>query len=374
MRTDVPSTVSRRRILARLGVSAAAASLVAATGIYLRRVPPTVSLPIVVAPPTTQPVVKVAVPVEDLDLVYRRDISPFLDDFNHRNKVAAERAMLTLHERMNRHRAGIKPFTHDIVSWGTRFHVVGRYSADAWRKFRMQPNRASVHAYIDAKFRQHILAETDLHDDVASVIGQFNSDVAANRNRLYSELALPLSRLKTVHLADAKSLTAFQAAVEEHQHQMTVNLGADTLVAGLVSLAGGWVATDMAAAITSRIIAQVATEAGAAVVADGIEVGGAVVSTTAAGGTAGSAGGPVGAVIGLGVGLAVGCVVDWYLSDSFETRMAIQCNRFLGSVEQHIQEGSGGRAGVRALLDEAVRVSDQQQRAAVRAALMDSRI
>ena len=133
-----------------------------------------------------------------------------------------------------------------------------------------------------------------------------------------------------MHIADAHSLATFQQVVEQHQRQMTISMGADTLVAGLVSLAGGWVATDMAAAITSRIIAQVATQAGAAVVADGIEAGGAVVGSSAAGGTAGSAGGPVGAVIGLGVGLAVGCVVDWYLSDSFETRMAIQCNRFLG--------------------------------------------
>ena len=98
--------------------------------------------------------------------------------------------MLTLHERMNRHRAGIKPFTHDIVSWGTRFHVVGKYSADAWRRMWRQPNRASVHSYIDGKFRQHILSETGLNDDVAAVITQFNGDVTANRNRLYSSFAL----------------------------------------------------------------------------------------------------------------------------------------------------------------------------------------
>lgn len=361
-------------MLARFGLSASTAGLVAATGIYLRRIPPEPQKPVVATTrPASQPAVLVAAPVEDLDLIYQRDISPFLNDFDHRNKIAAERAMLALHERMNRHRAGIKPFTHDIVSWGTRFHVVGKYSADAWHRLRRQPNATSVHTYIDGKFRQHILSETGLNDDVTAVLVQFNSDIAANRNRLYSELALPLSRLKTVHIADAQSLAVFQELVEQHQQKMTVSMGADTLVAGIVSLAGGWVATDMAAAITSRIIAQIATRAGTAVIAEGIEAGGAMVGSAAAGGTTGSAGGPVGAVIGLGVGLAVGCVVDWYLSDTFETRMAIQCNRFLGSVENHIQEGAGGKPGVRVLLDEAVRVSNQQQRAAVRAALEESR-
>src|ERR1700733_1687218 len=122
LRTDTATSFTRRRVIARLGLSAAAAGLVAATGLYLRRVPPDSQKPLVaVVPPTSQPAVTVAAPVEDLDLIYRPDITPFLDDFDHRNKIAAERAMLTLHERMNRHRAGIKPFTHDIVSWGTRF-------------------------------------------------------------------------------------------------------------------------------------------------------------------------------------------------------------------------------------------------------------
>jgi hypothetical protein len=362
-------------MLARLGVSAATAGLVAATGVYLRRIPHVAPEPVVVAAPTTKPALAAApvAQVEDLDLVYRRDIVPYLNDFDHRNEIAAERAMLTLHERMNRHRAGIKPFTKDIVSWGTRFHVVGRYSSDAWLRFSGQPSASSVHAYIDDKFRHHILSQNDLHDDVSAVLAQFNADVAANRNRLYSELALPLSRLKTVHLADAKSLAAFQNDVEQREHAMTVNMGADTVLSGLVSLAGGWVATDMAASITSRIIAEIATQAGVTIVADGIDAGGAMVGSTAVGGSTGSLGGPAGAVIGLGVGLAVGCVVDWYLSDSFETRMAIQCNRFLGSVERHLQEGAGARPGIQQLLREAVRVSGQQQRAAVRAALEDSR-
>ena len=278
--------------------------------------------------------------------------------------------MTTLHERIAVHRGGIKPFTHEITSWKTRFGVIGRYSADAWNKVRGRPqNTAHVRDYVDEKFRRRVLSEEGLKRDVAAVLEQFDDDMAASRNRLYAELAIPLDRIRSAIPASNLTLNRFRDDVQKRAAQITGSLPADTLVAGMAAVAGGWVATDAAQLITARIVTQVLAQLGATMAAEGIEAGGATVGSAVAGGGAGSLGGPAGTVIGIGVGLIVGAIVDWWLSSSFEQKVADQCSRFLDTLEQRLRDGAPGSPGLWTTLIQTVDITVNTQRQAVRDAL-----
>jgi hypothetical protein len=349
-------------------VTASAAIAVGAAYRYLGRERPITPLP---APAAAPPLLAATRPSgEDVEKIYHDSVLPLLDAFNARNLSAAKRAMATLHERVNTHRGGIKPFTHEITSWKTRFGVIGRYSADAWNKVRGRPqNTKHVREYVDEKFRRRILSEDGLKADVAAVLEQFDEDITASRNQLYSELALPLNRIRAA--APSRQLTSesFREDVQKRAAQITASLPSDTLVAGMAAVAGGWVATDAAQLITTRIVAQVLAQLGTTMAAEGIEAGGATAGSAVAGGGAGSLGGPAGTIIGIGVGLIVGAVVDWWLSSSFEQKVADQCNQFLDLIEQRLRDGAPGSPGLWNTLIDTINLTTKTQRQAVHDAL-----
>jgi len=309
-------------------------------------------------------------PTLDLEQAYQKSVVPLLDQFDRRNAAAADRAIAALHDRINVHRAGIAPFTHDIASWGTRFGVLRRYSSDLWQRWRHHnPSAGSVSAYVNEKFRRHILSEDGLKQDVALVLDQFTDDMAASRNRLYAELALPLKEIKTAAPSLNISDEEFRNQVQQRAGRMAGMLAPDTLISGLAAVAGGWVAADVAQSITSRIVAQILTRLGTVMAAEGIEAGGATAGAGAIGGGAGSFGGPIGAIIGIGVGLVIGAIVDWRMSKKFEAKVSQQCNRFLDAVEQRLRDGSAGSPGLRASLEQTVTLTDRAQRQAIHDAL-----
>ena len=309
---------------------------------------------------------------EQVEQIFSDSITPLLATFDRRNSASVVRAIATLHDRVSMHRAGIAPFTKDITSWRTRFGVLGRYSSGLWHKFRRQPtDRDSVSTYVNEKFRRHILSEESLRRDVSTVLAQFDDDMAASRNQLYSELYLPLNRITESHLIQYMSLDEFRDGVQRRAIQTSRSMAPDTVVSGLAALAGGWVAMDVAQGIASRVVGQIIARLGIAMAADGIEAGGATVGGSAVGGGAGSLGGPAGAVIGIGVGLVVGAIVDWWLSRKFEAKIARQCNLFLDSVEQRLRDGIAGSPGLRQALAATVAVTGQAQRESIHAALKE---
>ncbi|MGD0464997.1 MAG: hypothetical protein ABSB74_21140 [Tepidisphaeraceae bacterium] len=122
--------------------------------------------------PDTGPLVSVPAPAT-LDPVqyYRNDIVPLLDDFDTRNQAAADRAIATLHDRMQMHRAGIPAFADDISGWGTRFGIVGRESSDLWKKWwDDEKNVHGVKDYVNGKLRAHVMSEDSLKQDVEIVL------------------------------------------------------------------------------------------------------------------------------------------------------------------------------------------------------------
>lgn len=330
--------------------------------------PPPPPPPPIARLPETRPV-----PVESeqvrIERVYNESIVPLLASFELRNGAAVGRAMGMLHDRVEYHRRHVGPFTRDISSWSTRFGVLKRYPSDLWGKLNGNGTGGKVAAYVNEKFRQHILSEQTLRQDVVAVVAQFNNDMAASRNQLYAELTLPLNRIKTIRPAQDVSAERIQMLLRDRAEALAGGLAGNTVAAGLVEFSAGWLAMDAAQAVTARVVGQILARVGTAMAAEGIAAGGATVEATAAGGGAGSFGGPLGTIVGIGVGLIIGVIVDWRLSKVFEAKISQQCNRFLDDLERQTRDGAAPGTGLRATLLDATKLMNQAQAEAVQNAL-----
>ena len=313
-------------------------------------------------------------PPEDVTEFYNTEISPLLDAALQRNRRAADRAILSLHDRFNAHRAGVKAFAQDVSGWATRFGVMQSFATDVWDKHvRGNPSANGVGDYIQEKFRMHVLSEQSLQADVEDVLKQYRQDLEASRNQLFAEIKLPLHGRNSPIVLDEKGWEALCVDIDQRARQLNATTPRDSVVTGLVALAGGWIGTEAVEAVVAQVLARVGTtiavEAAETAAATG---GSALAGGTATGGGIGSLGGPAGTVIGVGVGLAVGVAIDWWLSDRLEDHVSEQCNRFLDTVEHNIVEGNGQTPGLRASFEQALKLADERQRKAVIDALTEA--
>lgn len=301
--------------------------------------------------------------------VYRESIVPLLDEFDTRNAQAADRALVTLHARISRHRAGVQPFARDVRSWRTRFGVIGRYSSDLWHRVRKTGEAGKVSAYVNEKFRRQVISEEQLQDDVSASLRQFEEDLAANRNRLYAQMSLPLSKIRCQTPLVGEDFDRFREQTGRRADLLTHSMSQDTVVAGIAEFSASWAATDFSQAIAARVVAQILARVGTTMAVEGIEAGGATAGGAAAGGGAGSVAGPAGTIIGLGVGIVVGAAVDWWLSDKFEEKVTGQCNQFLSMLDHRLCEGNQKAPGLRQSFQQTLKLTGQAQREAVRRAM-----
>jgi hypothetical protein len=356
------------------GVSALVA-LLAMTLVYWRggKTPQTPG-PVAIAPAPSQVIETPKRDPQAAQRIYRTSIIPLLDEYDRENAQAVSRAMLALHERMQFHRAGVVPFARDVRSWGTRFGVMHRLTADLWHKVRHdQSHPPQVAQYINEKFRREVISEKQLQGDVASILSGFEQDLSANRNKLYSQLSLPLSQIQAELPGTSLNTEPLANQIQQRSNAISKELAPDTVVWGVVEFSGSWVATDVAQSVASRIVAQILARVGTSMAVEGLSAGGATVGGTTAGAGAGSLAGPVGTIIGLGAGLVVGATVDWWLSDQFEAKVTHQCNNFLNGLEQRLRDGGKQNPGLRQTLNEAARVAGQSQRKAIENAISESR-
>jgi len=305
--------------------------------------------------------------------VYFRQVIPQLDQSLLRKRAASERAIAGLRDRLDGHRHGIPRFADDVTRWGTRFGVMGRMSKDAWNRWwNDDPDAAATKRYIEAKFRAHVLAERDLQEELEAAVQQFVSDLEADRNALFADIRLPLKASNVdVAVADAEW--------ERVRWQIMARAGTiaeagakDTLVSGLtavtVSGVAGWAAERVVIQVLARIAPMVAAQLGTSAAAAG---GGAMAGGAGGGGAVGSLAGPAGTVIGIGAGLVVGAAIDWWMTENFKEKLAEQCNRFLDTVRDQLIDGTHQQPGLRAVFDEAVRLSDEAQRKAILDVLLE---
>lgn len=303
---------------------------------------------------------------------YRNDIVPLLDAALQRNRQAADRAIELLHARFDAHRAGVKPFAHDVSGWATRLGVIGCSAADLWNHvFGRNPKVNHSSDYIQQKFRAHVLSEGSLETDVEQVLTQFQADVEANRNQLLAEIKLPLRNFPTPIALNEKDWQQLYGTIAERAKKVNTGTVNSSLVTGLASITGGWVGAESANVLVPKLL----TGVGSAVAAEAVEsatVSGGMWADAAAGGGTGTLAGPAGTVVGIGVGLAVGVAIDWWTSDRLESHVTGQCQTFLDTVERELDEGTAVCAGLRASFEQTIKLADQTQRQAVIDALMEA--
>lgn len=304
---------------------------------------------------------------------YRNEIVPLLDAALQRNRQAADRAIELLHARFDAHRAGIKPFAHDVSGWATRLGVIGCSAADLWNHvFGHDPKLNRVGNYIQQKFRAHVLSEGSLETDVEQVLTQFQADVEANRNQLLAEIKLPLHNFPAPITLNERDWQQLYTTIAERAKKLNAGTARSSLVTGLASVTGGWVGAESANVLVPKLL----TGVGSAVAAEAAEAatisGGGIWADAAAGGGTGTLAGPAGTVVGIGVGLAVGVAIDWWTSDRLESHVTGQCHTFLDTVERQLVEGSAACPGLRASFEQAIKLTDQAHRQAIIDALMEA--
>jgi hypothetical protein len=361
--------VPRPRRLLRLILLAIAAASICGYALY-RSTPPT-SAPRVQAPPTTT--APATQPDDRAARLFNSEIAPLLDQFDQRNRTAAEHAVADMTERLNGRRWGIKPFVKDVNSWKTRFGVVGKKTGDLWTHYvRDKADPQTVKTFIDDKFRHHVLSEYALEQDMAKCLASFHEELDASRNKLYLDLRLPLEKLKTGPLAAPAAYAKFREQVEESARRRARELGSefagDTVVTGLDSLILGTLATEVTHRVVANVVTGLLARAGTQMAAEGIAAGGATAAGAVGGGGGGSLAGPAGTVVGAAVGIGVGVVVDWWMSKRFEEKMTLQLNGFFDTLTAHLIDGSGNGGdgkGFKAVLGEAVDRCNKAQREAV---------
>ena len=301
---------------------------------------------------------------EDITRYYNKEINPLIDNSEKRSRLTADKTINALHEKFINYRKGITPFVEDITAWGTRFGIVGRSAGDLWDKYWNNiENPKRVSEYVYNKYSAHIFSDEKLEKDIAEIIDQFQSDIYAERNRLFSEMKAPLTSANSPVLFDDKNFKVFIDDVNENVTKTANEMARDSVLLGSAAIVAGSVAGNF----VQKIVKHKLEEA----IKKWVK---SRASTSIASGKAGSTAGPAGTVGGIVVGLIVGILLDWWATDKLEEELKSQCSQILLDLEANIVKGSNNSPGLRAVFDEAVRVNIQSQRNSILSVLKGGRV
>lgn len=270
---------------------------------------------------------------------YMEQIEPLLKATERANRQAAERAVTRITEVFDRYRAGIKPFTDDITSIGTRFGILLRMPADWWYEDQR------INTYIQEMFEAHLFSEDRFREDISAVLEALKEDQQANQNRLLGSIkaAVASGDLPDMTLPDYRQ---YEEEVRAIILDFSGDRAKDSVYQGIATIVLAEVAAITAHQIVVRILVSVGTSAATSAAAGG----GATAGGAATGGAAGTLGGPVGTAIGVGVGLVVGVIVDWWMTERFKERLANDLNDYFDKLQFGLLEGTDRDAGLSATL------------------------
>ena len=293
---------------------------------------------------------------------YEGSVAPLLDASARRDSEATNAAIARLDAHFAHFQSGIPAFAEDITGWGTRFGIVGRSVKDLWTKFWNDPAQATATKnYVNEKFRAHIVSEEKLQLALAETLAVFHETVAANRNRLLAEVQLALSAPECPVRVPPLRMEVLLRESAIASEKLSATQSGDNLFQSAALVSSGVVA-DVAA---KRLIAAIFTRLAATTAASIATEGSAAAGATATGGAAGTVAGPAGTVIGIGVGIVAAVIMDWWMTDSFKTKLHEQCSTFLTKLELDIAAGSQGAPGLRKSLEDAATANSAAFRAAL---------
>jgi hypothetical protein len=307
------------------------------------------------APEQTPPPPALEVEGEARETFYRNEVKPLVQESRQANRRAADRAIMRINEVFARYRAGIEPFTEDITSFGTRFGVLWRMPGDWWYEDQQ------VKAYVEEKFKKHLFSKGQFNRDMTSVLEDLKADLQANENRLLSQYkaALASSDLPEINVPNYQN---YEDEIHAIISKFSSERGRDSVYQGIAGLVVGEVVTQ----VTYRIITRVLVKVGTSAASSAATAGGATATAGATGAGTGSFAGPVGTVIGAGVGIAVGILIDWWMTEQFEQRLAQDLNGYFDQLESKLLEGTDKRQGLKATLNQFVEDLNEAQATVVR--------
>ncbi|TWU22409.1 hypothetical protein Pla52o_34650 [Novipirellula galeiformis] len=260
---------------------------------------------------------------------FDREVEPEIEVTDRLNREAAERCIERVQRLVRRYHRGVAPFVNDLTSISTRLGIVKRMPASWWN----EDNR--IEDYVAKKFETHLFSEQVLASDIAGILEDFRKEIDANQKRMLVNVhaSLEIADLPEVQL---DSYEPFYELVSQRLQSFSADQGAtsvyNAIVVILISEAGSYAATTVAAGLLARFSATAAVGAAAGA--------GTAAGAAATGAGGGSLVGPVGTVVGLGVGLAVGLIIDWWMTENFELKVSEQLHDYLEQLERTLLEGA----------------------------------
>lgn len=260
----------------------------------------------------------VRVQINDVHLLsdrFTHETSDYFREFESRNREAAVRAVERFQTLMNGHANGIDPFIKELNGFWTRVGMVGCTIKDhTWGKGDL------VNSWVSAMFAHHVISDAAVKADIAKCLEQFQADVEANRNILYSQVQLSLNKIRTdLHLPQVDFSKVLSLATSDLQNRLQA-MGDGTASMSVTSMLGGWVVGDVAQQVAVGILERVAITIGARLIS-----GGTAGTAAAAGGSGGSFFGPAGTAVGIIAGLAAGWAFDSWLEAKHNAATRATC-------------------------------------------------
>ena len=262
-------------------------------------------------------------------------VVPLIAEVDGQNRAAASRCIDRIHRIVGGYHEGVDRFVNDMTSLSTRFGVLKRMPGGWWAGDRR------VEQYVQSKFEEHLFSEQKLVDDISAALLQFRQDIDANQMSMLTRIRAALSS------ADLPGVQLQQR--EEFFRSLSVELGdyaADQGTTSVENMLGAFVLGEVGAFAARSLIAGLLARFAPSVAISTAAGASATVGASATGAGGGSIGGPIGTVVGFGAGLAIGLVIDWWMTERFESELSSQMHVYLNDLESTLISGGSVEAAV----------------------------
>jgi hypothetical protein len=265
------------------------------------------------------------------------EIERLLSEMSQRNDRAKVKALRNLRERFQQFHRGIPAFAEDITSITGRAKIVTLLTGRQIESLLNDKGTLDlVQDYVGQSFRKHVLSEKALTVAVREVIAQYQFDLDANLNKFLVQLPFrpPHPKTGTADMTADRQRRRWKTEIRNRTEALVQGMGRESIVAAVVSEAGGQAAGYAATQLVTRLGSSVLAASAAGLIGTG--VGAQLVGVL---GPLGAVTGPPGAIVGIAVGLTVGIIVDWWSTERFKEKLSDEIKSYLFTLEEEIIAG-----------------------------------
>ena len=290
---------------------------------------------------------------------FNEDVRPLLKKTADRNKGAKEDFIARIRRIFDKYEAGIKPFAEDMCSYGTRFAILMRMPGD------FLSDEEKVEKYVQGKLEKHIFSEDELKHDLEKAFVTLQKDLAANRNRLLSNVRAAVDN-SDVPLPQIPDIKGYEEKVRQQIKEISAEQGKRTVLSGILALAVG----ESSALLAEQIVVRLLTTYGTTAATSAAASVGTTTTAATTGGTAGTLGGPVGTAIGIAAGVIISIPIDMLLNAHFQNELENKMSTYMAELEEGMLHGNSGKKGLIPLVDKFTRSLNKAQRQAMKKAIV----